>query len=193
MDTTAGQTGARIVTRITTIVILSNFSARLNTLVGPSLELAELLSAVGDRESEGHAVVWRIGAASARRALDAGHDVEELIERLTTVAVGGRLPQTLEYLIKDVGRTHGQMRVVRSACCIRSDDETLLAELMHSTALRKLGLRRIAPTVLISTSPDSETLTALRAAGYTPALEAETGLTVAERSPARRAPERSAH
>jgi len=170
----------------------ARFQADLTAMVAgaPSRDLFELLNAVGDRESEGHAVVWRLSAASVRRALDAGHTADGLIEQLTAVARGGRLPQPVEYLIKDVGRTHGHVRVVRSSCCLRSDDETLLTELMKAAALRKLGLRRIAPTVLISTSSDRETLDALRAAGYSPALEAETGVTVLERSGIRRAPSR---
>jgi superfamily II RNA helicase len=80
--------------------------------------------------------------------------------------------------------------VVRSGCCIRSDDESLLAELAQSKALRKLGLRRIAPTVLISACPEKETLAGLRAAGYTPVLEAESGATLIEQPPTRRAPTR---
>jgi hypothetical protein len=152
----------------------------------PEAVLAELLNAVGVRESEGQAVVWRISPASVRHALDAGHDADRLVERLRAVAQGD-LPQPLEYLIKDVGRTHGRVRVVRSGCCVRSDDEALLAEIVQARALRKLGLRLIAPTVLVSASPERETLEALRAAGYAPALEAETGATLVERPSARRA------
>ncbi len=37
---------------------------------------------------------------------------------------------------------------------------------MNAAALRKFGLRRIAPTVLISTSPYAQVLDALRAADY---------------------------
>ncbi|WP_432279210.1 helicase-associated domain-containing protein [Nocardia brasiliensis] len=66
----------------------------------PSPELAELLDAVGERESEGHAVVWRICIAPVRHALDTGYDAEQLLDHLTAVARGGQLPQPLEYLIK---------------------------------------------------------------------------------------------
>jgi hypothetical protein len=79
------------------------------------------------------------------------------------------------------------MRVVRSACCIRSDDESLITDLSKVRALTKLGLRRIAPTVLISTAAPDTTLAALRTAGYAPVLEAETGTTVIERAPDARA------
>ncbi|GAA3375628.1 hypothetical protein GCM10020367_44150 [Streptomyces sannanensis] len=154
----------------------------------PAPGLAELLSAVGDIESEGHAVVWRISAASVRRALDAGWSADELVGRLTEVSERDTpLPQPLSYTIKDTARTHGQLRVVRSACCIRSDDTGLIAEVAHARGLAKLRLRRIAPTVLISTAPPEETLTALRAAGYAPTQEAETGTTIVDRTPTERA------
>ncbi|MFK0231732.1 helicase-associated domain-containing protein [Streptomyces vinaceus] len=155
----------------------------------PAPALADLLSAVGDIESEGHAVVWRITATSIRRALDAGWSADELLDRLTAASERDTpLPQPLAYTIKDTARTHGQLRVVRSACCIRSDDTTLIAEVAQARGLAKLRLRRIAPTVLISTAPPVETLSALRAAGYAPTQEAETGTTVLDRAPTDRAP-----
>lgn len=167
------------------------FQADLTAIAAgaPSAALAELLGSAADRESEGHAVVWRFGAASVRRALDGGQTSAELLERLREVSEG-ELPQPLEYLVRDTGRTHGQVRVVRSACCVRSDDESLVLELAGSRMLAKVGLRRIAPTVLISTHSPSATLQALRAAGYAPVLEAETGVTVVERAAEARAESR---
>ncbi|MFF3249423.1 helicase-associated domain-containing protein [Actinacidiphila glaucinigra] len=153
----------------------------------PAPDLAALLSAVGDIESEGHAVVWRITPTSLRRAFDAGWDADGILDGLAAVCRPGTdLPQPLTYTVKDVARGHGRLRVVRSACCVRSEDTTLIAEVAAVRGLAKLGLRRIAPTVLISTAPPDETLAALRAAGYAPALEAETGTTVLERVPAQR-------
>ncbi|MDH6578399.1 helicase-associated domain-containing protein [Kitasatospora sp. MAP5-34] len=168
----------------------ARFQADLTVVVPGSAtpELTELLSSVADRESDGHAVVWRIGAASVRRALDGGADAGELLERLAEVSEGGLpLPQTLEYLLKDTARTHGRIRVVRSTCCLRSDDEALVHELSKTRSLAKIGLRRIAPTVLISTASPADTLAALRLAGYAPVLEAETGTTVVERAADERA------
>ncbi|GAA2249459.1 MULTISPECIES: helicase-associated domain-containing protein [Kitasatospora] len=169
----------------------ARFQADLTAVVAGAAapELTDLLSGCAERESEGHAVVWRVTPAAVRRALDSGMDAADLLARLTEVSEGGRpLPQPLEYLIKDTARTHGRMRVVRSACCIRSDDEALVLELSKARALSKLGLRRIAPTVLISTAGPEATLGALRAAGYAPVLEAETGTTVIERVRQERGP-----
>ncbi|MEU6412866.1 helicase-associated domain-containing protein [Microbispora sp. NPDC046933] len=164
------------------------FQADLTAVVRgmPGPELAELLDDVADRESEGHAVVWRFTGSTVRRAFDRGHEAHALLARLAEVAEAP-LPQPLEYLIKDTARTHGRVRVVRSGCCIRCDDEALVEELARSQALRTLGLRKIAPTVLISAAGEEETLSRLRAAGYTPALESETGATIIERVARRRA------
>jgi hypothetical protein len=166
----------------------ARFQADLTAIAAgaPSSGLAELLGSAADRESEGHAVVWRFSAASVRRALDSGLSSDDLLTGLREVAEG-ELPQPLEYLVRDTGRTHGRIRVVRSACCIRSDDEALVLELSKTRTLAKLELRRIAPTVLISTLAPKATLDALRAAGYAPVLEAETGVTVVERAPEHRA------
>ncbi|MET9882682.1 helicase-associated domain-containing protein [Streptomyces sp. NPDC006430] len=171
--------------------VTARFQSDLTATVtgAPAPALADLLSAVGDIESEGHAVVWRITANSVRRALDAGWAADELLDRLAEVSERNTpLPQPLAYTIKDTARTHGQLKVVRSACCIRSDDTALIAEVAQARGLTKLRLRRIAPTVLISTAPPEETLTTLRAAGYAPTQEAETGTTVLDRAPAERAP-----
>ncbi|MER5642509.1 helicase-associated domain-containing protein [Kitasatospora sp. NPDC002227] len=171
----------------------ARFQADLTAVVAGSgaPELTDLLAACAARESEGHAVVWRITPATVRRALDSGWDAADLLARLADVSEGGRpLPQPLEYLIKDTARTHGRMRVVRSACCIRSDDEALVSELAAARALAKLGLRRIAPTVLISTAEPEATLAALRSAGYAPVLEAETGTTVIEKARREHGPNR---
>lgn len=155
----------------------------------PEAALADLLSTVGDIESEGHAVVWRITAASVRRALDAGRGAEELLDRLTAASEGGApLPQPLAYTIKDAARTHGRLKVVRSGCCVRSDDTGLLAEVTQARGLAKLGLCLIAPTVLTSTAPPEETLAALRAAGYAPTQESATGTPLLTRPPTLRAP-----
>ncbi|MFF3494478.1 helicase-associated domain-containing protein [Streptomyces sp. NPDC002795] len=169
----------------------ARFQADLTaTVSGPAAsELAELLAACADRESDGHATVWRIGPASVRRALDAGWDAATLTDRLTAASHGSAaLPQPLSYLISDTARVHGRIRVVSSACALRCDDPALTAEIAAARPLAKLGLRALAPTVLISAADAEATLAALRAAGYAPVLEAATGTTVVERAPQERSP-----
>ncbi|MFJ5800239.1 helicase-associated domain-containing protein [Streptomyces decoyicus] len=167
----------------------AHFQADLTAVVPgrPAAALDALLASAADRESEGHAVTWRFTHRSVRRALDAGHSAETLREDLTRASATGTLPQPLGYLLQDAARSHGRMRVLSAACCIRSDDEALVEELAAHRALRDLGLRAIAPTVLVSSRPPAATLDALRAAGYAPALESDTGTTTVERLPAHRA------
>ncbi|TXC94343.1 helicase-associated domain-containing protein [Streptomyces sp. ISID311] len=167
----------------------AHFQADLTAVVPgrPSAALTGLLASAADRESEGHAVTWRFTPHSVRRALDSGHTAATLLEDLTRASATNTLPQPLGYLIQDAARAHGRMRVLPAACCIRSDDEALLKELAAHRALRALGLREIAPTVLVSGRPPVATLDALRAAGYAPALESDTGTTTVERLPAHRA------
>lgn len=152
----------------------------------PTARLATLLDSVADRETAGVASVWRFDPRSVRRALDAGRTPEELEAALTEVARAG-LPQPLAYLIRDAGRRHGRIRVQAAACCLRSDDEPLLAEAAADRRLRALGLRLVAPTVLVADRPAAETLAALRAAGYAPLAEDAAGAPVWEHQASRRA------
>ena len=152
----------------------------------PSAGLTTLLDSVADRETGGTASVWRFSAGSIRRALDAGHTADDIAEGLAGVAVGP-LPQPLSYLIADTGRRHGRLRLASAACVIHSEDTALLAEIAVHRKLAKLGLRQLAPTVLISGTPLAKTLTALRAEGYAPVAEAADGAVRIEREQRRRA------
>ncbi len=165
----------------------ARFQADMTVVVGgpPTTELARLLGSIADRESEGHAVVYRISASSIRRALEGGADPSELVKRLEAVADGG-LPQAVRYQLAEAGRAYGRIRVVSATSCIRSDDETLVAELTKAKSLVELGLRPVAPTVLVSAKPPAEVLAALRNAGYAPALEGTSGATVVELARGRR-------
>ncbi|MER5641698.1 helicase-associated domain-containing protein [Kitasatospora sp. NPDC002227] len=169
----------------------ARFQADLTVVVPgtPGPELAELIGSCADRESDGHAVVWRVGPGSVRRALDGGAEAAGLLARLAEVSEGGApLPQTLAYLVTDTARTYGRIRVLQPGCCLRSEDPALLVEVSRERGLARLGLRLIAPTVLISATGPAETLAALRGAGYAPVLEAGTGDALLERTPPLRAP-----
>jgi len=75
---------------------------------------------------------------------------------------------------------------------LRCDDDSLLSRVLSDRAVASLGLRRIAPTVVISSVPVIRILEVLRGAGYAPAAEAPDGavLNVGEDPP--RAPARPA-
>ncbi len=118
-------------------------------------------------ESTGGATVYRVSEASVRRALDAGRtasDLHELFRSRSRTPV----PQSLTYLIDDIARRHGRMRVGTAASYLRCDDEALLSEVLAAKKVAPLGLRRLAPTVLTSSAPVTEVLEVLRAAGLRP-------------------------
>ncbi len=158
-----------------------------------ALAPAELVRAVQaelermtDLESRGAAVVLRFTEASVRRAFEAGRTADDILGFLEAHAARG-VPQALTYLVNDVGRRFGQVRVLSVACCLRSDDEALLAEVVASRPAKKLGLRLLAPTVAAASVDAPAVLAALREAGYAPAEEGLDGALVVRRPPRRRA------
>ncbi|SDJ17773.1 helicase-associated domain-containing protein [Nonomuraea jiangxiensis] len=138
----------------------------------PSAELAALLDRVAERESRGAASVWRFTTESVRRALDHGHEADDLLDELATV---GTIPQPLEYLVRDTARRHGEVTVSTVGCVIQAGDPALLAEIAAHRRLGRLGLRLLAPTVLVSGVGAERTLAALREVGYSPVPVSDTG------------------
>ena len=161
------------------------FGADLTVVVlgAPAAGVSRLLDRVADREGRGGAAVWRLTPVSLRRALDEGTTGEALALALAKIAIGS-LPQPLQYLIADVARRHGTLRVQDVASCVRSDDTPLLAQVAADRALRSLGLRQVAPTVLFSSVNAATTVKALRAAGYLPLTEDANGAVVLTAGPA---------
>jgi hypothetical protein len=162
------------------------FQADLTAVVAgtPSVDVSRLLDGCADREARGTASVWRFTPASVRRALDAGLGADDLVERLRGL---GTVPQALEYLVGDVARRHGALRVRAVGCVLHGADPALLSEVAADRKLTGLGLATITPTVLVSTRPPAETLAALRAAGYAPMAEDTGGALLVEVPPQRRA------
>ncbi|MFF5176588.1 helicase-associated domain-containing protein [Micromonospora sp. NPDC000316] len=155
----------------------------------PEPALAAELEATTEPESAGGASVHRVTTASIRRALDAGYsadDLHELFRRRSRTPV----PQGLSYLVDDVARKHGGLRVGSAGAYLRSDDEALLTEVLADRRLESLALRRLAPTVLSTPYQVSRLLGALRDAGFAPVQEDGTGSTMLSRPRIRRAPAR---
>ncbi|MER7461657.1 helicase-associated domain-containing protein [Streptomyces sp. NPDC097981] len=140
----------------------------------PASRLAMVLDATADRETSGTASVWRFSADSIRRALDAGRTPGDITADLAVIAAGP-LPQPLSYLIADTARGHGRVRIAPAACVLHGEEPALLTELAAHRKLAKLGLRQLAPTVLVSRSSLDTTLAALRAEGYAPVAETAGG------------------
>lgn len=143
----------------------------------PDPALRAVLDDAADVESRGAATVWRFCDASVRRALDRGRTAGELSAFLAAHATRP-LPQPLAYLIADVGRRHGEVRVARMTSYVRSDDEGLLARVVGTQRAIPLGLRLLAPTVAVSTAEPAVLLTFLRNEGLAPVEEAADGSVV---------------
>ncbi|HYB38550.1 MAG TPA: helicase-associated domain-containing protein [Mycobacterium sp.] len=163
--------------------------ADLTVVVPGPLErrVAEELAAVATVESAGTAMVYRISEQSIRHALDIGKtsdSLRALFEKHSKTPV----PQGLTYLIDDVARRHGQLRIGMAASFVRCEDPTLLAQAAAAPAAEQLQLRVLAPTVAVSPAPIAEVLAALRDAGFVPAAEDSSGTIVDVRARGARVP-----
>jgi len=168
----------------TTFVVQADLTAiaagDLDSAVRRELEL------LADIESKGAATVYRFGEASLRRAFDAGRTAAEIEAFLDRHAERG-VPQPLRYLVADIGRRHGQVRIGTASCYLRSEDPALLAEILRAKKTTSLGLRQLAPTVLLSDAAVETVLDTLRKAGYLPAPESADGTVLAVRQGPHRA------
>ncbi|GGW14791.1 hypothetical protein GCM10018980_63010 [Streptomyces capoamus] len=153
--------------------------------------LADVLGVLADVESKGGATVYRFTPASVRRALDAGRTAADLHAFLAEHS-RTPVPQPLAYLIDDVARRHGHLRVGAASAYVRCDDDALLNEILADKRAAALRLRRLAPTVLATQSDPAALLEGLRAMGYAPAAESAEGDVLITRAHAHRSPPRTA-
>ncbi|MGW0117642.1 helicase C-terminal domain-containing protein [Streptomyces sp. NPDC003327] len=153
--------------------------------------LADALAVLADVESKGGATVYRFTPGSVRRALDAGRTASDLHDFLTAHS-RTPVPQPLSYLIDDVARRHGHLRIGAASAYVRCDDDTVLGEILADKRSASLRLRRIAPTVLAAQTDPASLLDGLRAMGYAPAAESAEGDVLVTRADAYRTPARTA-
>ena len=137
-------------------------------------ELARNLAVLADVESRGGATVYRFTESSVRRAFDSGWALDE-VHAFLDASSTTEIPQPLRYLVDDVSRKFGTVRVGAAESFLRSDDEVALAELVHDPKAASLRLRRIAPTVVVSDVPLDVLLPRLRELGVAPVVEAPDG------------------
>ncbi|GAA3050140.1 hypothetical protein GCM10020000_33620 [Streptomyces olivoverticillatus] len=102
------------------------------------------------------------------------------------------MPQPLAYLVDDVARRHGHLRVGAASSYLRCDDEAVLAEILADRRSAPLRLRRLAGTVLAAQAAPDILLETLRAMGYAPAAESAEGDVLVTRADVRRTPQRTA-
>jgi hypothetical protein len=137
-------------------------------------DVAREMALIADIESAGAATVYRFTTASVRRAFDAGRAADDLHTFLAEHSLH-EIPQALTYLVDDVARRHGRIRVGAAVSYVRADNDAALTEMLADRRTGGLGLRRVAPGVAVSELPAEELLEGLRANGYAPMAESEEG------------------
>ena len=149
-----------------------------NTAIAPGPlehEVAQELALIADVESRGGATVFRFSEGSIRRGLDHGRTGEEISKFLAKTSKTP-MPQPLEYLIADVAKKHGKLRVGNTSSFIRCEDTALISQIMNDKKLEILALRRIAPEVVICDMDATDAMRVLRECGYLPAGESANGM-----------------
>jgi hypothetical protein len=143
-------------------------------------ELARRMATLADIESTGGATVYRFSEASLRRGFDAGWEATSIVEFLTTLS-RTPVPQPLTYLVGDIARRHGSLRIGAASAYVRCDDPDALTTLLASRLGTTLHLRRLAPTVAITPVAGPVVLERLQEAGHAPALESGDGVVIVSR------------
>jgi hypothetical protein len=149
-----------------------------NTAIAPGPlehEISQQLAIMAEIESRGGATVYRFSEATIRRALDHGKTGDEIKAFLSKTSKTS-MPQPLEYLIADVAKKHGKLRVGNISSFIRCEDTALIAQIMNDKKLDVLSLRRIAPEVIVCDHDATDAMRLLRDCGYIPSAESSNGL-----------------
>lgn len=146
---------------------------------------ARMMAVIADVESAGVATTYRFTEAGIRRALDQGMSAREVLTFLTDLSKTP-LPQPLTYLVEDVARNHGTLRVGVASVYLRCDDEDLLHSVLVDRRLTALRLRTLAPGIVVSPAHADTVLERLREAGYLPVAENAEGAVLIHRPDAHR-------
>jgi hypothetical protein len=149
-----------------------------NTAIAPGPlehEISQALAMMAEIESRGGATVYRFTESTIRRALDHGKTGDEIKTFLIKTSKTP-MPQPLEYLIADVAKKHGKLRVGNTSSFIRCEDTALISQIMNDKKLEILALRRIAPEVVICDMDATDAMRLLRECGYLPAGESANGM-----------------
>jgi hypothetical protein len=149
-----------------------------NTAIAPGPlehEISQALAMMAEIESRGGATVYRFTESTIRRALDHGKTGDEIKTFLVKTSKTP-MPQPLEYLITDVAKKHGKLRVGNTSSFIRCEDTALISQIMNDKKLEILALRRIAPEVVICDMDATDAMRVLRECGYLPAGESANGM-----------------
>ena len=116
----------------------------------------------------------RFTPASIRRGLDHGLSSEQIVDWLTSHSLTP-LPQPLAYLVGDVARQHGQIKVMPAAAVITIEDPAVLEALLRSADAGTLGLSKVGPQAVAAQGDVAEVVEALRAMGHAPVAQSAEG------------------
>ncbi len=142
------------------------------------------LRLMADEESRGGGGVYRFSPTSLRRAFDAGWiagDLHAWLEEHSSTPV----PQPLRYLVDDVARQHGSIRVGPAEAVLRIDDPAQQAALLARPEAAELQLRVLAPGVVAAGVGPDEVVAVLHRLGQTPIAEDGRGQALLRRPPER--------
>ncbi|OYO06516.1 helicase-associated domain-containing protein [Enemella evansiae] len=133
-------------------------------------QVAAELRLLAEQESRGGGGVYRFTAESLRRAFDAGWDSEQVLDWLARHG-STAVPQPLAYLVGDVARRHGTVRVGTARAYVRIDDPVRIGAVLAHPEAAALGVRQVGPQTLVADADPDEVVQLLRAVGMAPAAE----------------------
>ncbi|WP_432558537.1 helicase-associated domain-containing protein [Granulicoccus sp. GXG6511] len=145
---------------------------------------AAVLALLADTESRGGGGVFRFTASSVRRGFDAGWAADD-IEAWLAGHSHTEVPQPLRYLISDIARLHGTVRVGAARAYVRIDDPVRLNTVLEHPLAAEFGLRQVGPETLVAAADPAEVVDLLRQVGLTPAAENAAGEMLASPPPRR--------
>lgn len=148
--------------------------------------LAREMALVAAVESTGGATVYRFTEASVRRALEAGRTVGEIAAFLDQIS-RTPVPQPLTYLVEDVARRYGRVRVGSAPALVTCEDPALLDQILAEPSVAAMSPRRVAPTVATLLTSPTAALDLLRSLGMHPSAD---GVDTGSAAPRSRAPSR---
>jgi hypothetical protein len=133
--------------------------------------LAREMGLVADIESTGGATVFRFSESSVRRALESGRNAGEILAFLGSVS-RTPVPQPLTYVVEDVARRYGSIRVGTAPALVTVDDATVLDQILSDARVAALTPRRVAPTVASVAASPATVLDLLQSLGLHPSADA---------------------
>ena len=125
------------------------------------------LDSFAESEDLGLAARFRVSAQTLSHAIEIGLELDEVVQTLRKRS-GKELPQPFSYLIEDVKRRFGQLRVLvgEAGTIVESKDTILITQIANESRLTGLMLTRITEEQLASRLDAELIYFNLRDAGY---------------------------